>query len=48
MKYLKKLEEQRIYLSPLNLEDAEKYVYWMNDRSVTDNLGNTAIITTLE
>lgn len=48
MKYFKKLEGQRVYLSPINSEDAEKYVYWMNDRSVTDNLGNTTIITTLE
>lgn len=48
MKYFKKLEGQRVYLSPINPEDAEKYVYWMNDRSVTDNLGNTTIITTLE
>lgn len=48
MKYFKKLEEKRIYLSPINSEDAEKYVYWMNDRNVTDNLGNTIIITTLE
>lgn len=48
MKYFKKLEEKRIYLSPINSEDAEKYVYWMNDRKVTDNLGNTVIITTLE
>lgn len=48
MKYFKKLEEQRIYLSPINIEDAEKYVYWMNDRNMTDNLGTTSIITTLE
>ena len=48
MKYFKKLEGQRIYLSPMNLEDAEKYVCWMSDRSITDNLGNTIIVTTLE
>lgn len=47
MKYLKKFEEQRIYLSPINSDDIEKYVCWMNDRNVTDKLGNTTIITTL-
>lgn len=48
MKYFNKLEEKRIYLSPINSEDVEKYVYWMSDRNVTDGLGNTVIITTLE
>ena len=28
MKYFKKLIGERIYLSPLNIEDAEKYVEW--------------------
>lgn len=48
MKYFKKLESKRIYLSPVNSEDFEKYVYWMSDRNITDNLGNTVIITTIE
>lgn len=28
MKYFKKLVGERIYLSPLNVEDAEKYIEW--------------------
>lgn len=48
MKYFKKLEGERIYLSPINSEDAEKYVYWMNDRTVTDNIARTTAITTFE
>lgn len=38
MKYFKKLVGERVYLSPLNKEDAEIYTKWMNDRSVTDGL----------
>ena len=38
MKYFKKIEGERIYLSPINSEDAEKYVYWMNDRTITENI----------
>ena len=41
MKYFKKIVGERLYLSPMNIEDAETYVKWMNDRKVTDNLGNT-------
>ena len=40
--YYKKLEGKRIYLSPMNVEDAEKYVKWMNDRKVTDGIASTA------
>lgn len=36
MKYYKKIEGKRIYLSPLNIEDAETYLKWLNDRSVTE------------
>ena len=48
MKYFKKIEGERIYLSPINSEDVEKYVYWMNDRTVTDNIARTTAITTFE
>lgn len=48
MKYFKKLEGQRLFLSPISVDDAEKYVCWMNDRSVTDGLGNTVMMTTIE
>lgn len=48
MKYYKKLVGQHIYLSPMNIEDAETYVKWLNDFSVTDGLGSSCRITTLE
>lgn len=41
MKYYEKIPGERIYLSPMNKEDAETYTKWLNDASVTDNLGNT-------
>ncbi|MBR2997636.1 MAG: GNAT family N-acetyltransferase [Bacilli bacterium] len=47
MKYFKKIVGERLYLSPMNVEDAETYVKWMSDRSVTDNLGNTRSVCTL-
>ena len=40
--HYKKLEGKRIYLSPMNVEDTEKYVKWMNDRKVTDGIASTA------
>ena len=40
MKYFKKLEGERIYLSPINVEDNLQYTKWMNDLNVTINLGN--------
>lgn len=48
MKYFKKVIGERIYLSPMNVEDAEKYMTWMCDRSVSDNLGNTRMFNTIE
>ena len=44
MKYFKKIVGERLYLSPMNVEDAENYVKWMSDRKVTDNLGLTSSI----
>lgn len=48
MKYFKKIVGERIYLSPMNLEDAETYVKWLNDFSVTDGLGCSSRVTSLE
>jgi RimJ/RimL family protein N-acetyltransferase len=39
MKYLKKVSGDRIYLSPLNLEDLPLYTSWLNDPVVMDNIG---------
>ena len=48
MKYFKKLVGENIYLSPLNMEDAEKYVEWLNDFKVTDGIGRSGNLTTIE
>lgn len=45
MKYFKKLIGENIYLSPMNIEDAETYTKWMNDFNVTDYLGINEICT---
>ena len=38
MRYYKKLVGEKIYLSPLNVEDAEKYVEWFTDFRTTDGI----------
>ena len=48
MKYFKKLVGERIYLSPRNMEDVEIFTKWLNDMEVTDYIGRTHEITTLE
>lgn len=48
MKYFKKLVGERIYLSPRNSEDIEKFTMWLNDFNVTDYLGISGNLTTLE
>ena len=48
MKYFKKLIGERIYLSPRNAEDTEKFTEWLNDLETTDYIGRSATIITLE
>jgi len=48
MKYFKKLIGERIYLSPLNIEDAEKYLEWFCDFRVTDGVGSSSNLMTLD
>lgn len=48
MKYYKKLIGDRIYLSPINIEDAEKYAEWFCDFKMTDGLNKSANIMTVE
>ena len=46
--YFKKLESERIYLSPMSIDDVNDYTKWMNDRRVTDNIHSTSkVITTI-
>lgn len=47
MKYFKKLQGERIYLSPMHLEDAELYTKWLNDPSTTEGLGSNARMMTI-
>jgi RimJ/RimL family protein N-acetyltransferase len=41
MKYFKKIPGERVYLSPYNTEDVAIFTKWLNDRTVTDGLGDT-------
>ncbi len=47
-KYFKKLLGQKCYLSPISLEDVNYYTEWLNDFSVTLNLGLSGVNITLE
>ena len=38
MKYFKKLEGKRVYLSPVNPDDYELYTKWLNDSNITQFL----------
>lgn len=38
MKYFKKLIGERIYISPMNVEDAEIYTKWLNNSEITQYL----------
>ena len=50
MKYFKKLIGDRIYLSPKNVSDEtiEKFTEWLNDFQVTDYIGQTTNMITLQ
>lgn len=45
MPYYKKIEGERLYLSPLNKDDLEKYVKWLNDPYIYDRIGLRTTIT---
>ena len=38
MKYFKKIIGERLYLSPMNPEDAETYVKWLSDSVDSDTI----------
>ena len=40
MKYFEKISGDRLYLSPMNVDDKEIYTKWMNDKSVAENTGS--------
>ena len=35
MKYFKKLEGEHVYISPMNIEDAETFTRWLNNPEIT-------------
>ena len=48
MKYFKKLEGEHIYLSPYNVEDTPQFTKWLNDFGITDYIGKSGEMVTLE
>ena len=48
MKYFKKIESENLYLSPMMVEDARIHCKWLNDHRVTDGIGKTKDVTTIE
>ena len=48
MKYFKKLVGERIYLSPKNSEDVEKFTEWLNDFEITDYLGRSGFLLSID
>ena len=48
MKYFKKLVGERIYLSPRNIEDVEKFTQWLNDFEITDYIRRSETIYSLD
>ncbi|HOO33128.1 MAG TPA: GNAT family protein [Thermotogota bacterium] len=48
MRYFKKLKGERLYLSPINVEDASRYCEWINDMNVTVKLGRPSFLLSVE
>ena len=42
MKYYKKFIGERVYLSPMNIDDVNKYVEWISDPLVSDGMGSSS------
>ena len=42
MRYFKKIVGELVYLSPVNLEDLEKYTTWVNDIFIASRLGSAS------
>jgi len=48
MRYYRKLSGERLYLSPINTDDAEIYTKWLNDFTVSGGLGNFRMMISLD
>lgn len=44
----KKVVGERVYLSPMCVEDAPQYYQWMNDSQITDGLGGSSRVISLD
>lgn len=44
MEYFEKVKGDRLYLSPINIDDAEIYTKWLNDKEIAENLGSSRMI----
>ena len=47
MHYFKKIPGKRVYLSPINPDDAVQYTHWVNDLVVSANLGTASNVYSL-
>ncbi len=48
MKYYPKIKGDRIFLSPISMLDIETYTKWINDARVTDSLGVSWLLYTID
>lgn len=48
MKYFKKLVGENLYLSPRNSDDVEIFTKWLNDFEITDYIGRSGQVMTLD
>lgn len=48
MKYFPKIKGDRLYLSPMNVNDAGIYTKWLNDKEVIENIGGHSRMITLQ
>lgn len=48
MKYFNKIDAENIYLSPVSVDDAEKYAKWLAEPTISDKLHNTCKVFNIE
>lgn len=48
MKYFKKIEGEKIYLSPINIDDIELYTKWLNNYKITNSIGMSSTLLGVE
>ena len=48
MKYFRKMVGEKVYLSPVNVDDAVKYLDWLNDYDIAKYICQVTKIVTVE